>query len=91
MPEKESQSGIRIPKNILTIIAIASILVGWGISYATLKMDINYLKRDLTKVEKKYDVMEATRQEWVKTINKIEVHLGKMDIRQEAIEKKLGL
>lgn len=83
--------GIRLPKNILTIFAMASILVGWGISYATLKMDINYLKKDLAKIEKKYDTIEATRMEWVQTIHKIEIHLGKMDTRQEAIEKKLGL
>ncbi len=88
---KADTGGIRLPKNILTIIAISSILVGWGISYATLKMDINYLKKDLAKIEKKHNTMEATRLEWVATVHKIEIHLGKMDTRQEAIEKKLGL
>jgi hypothetical protein len=88
---KISNGGIRLPKNVLTILAICGILVGWGISYATLKIDISYLKKDLAKIEKKYNTLEATRLEWVETIHKIELHLERIDTKQEAIQKKLGL
>lgn len=95
MAEKESQGGIRIPKNILTIIlttmAVIGIFVGWGYTFATLKGDIKHLKERVTVNESKYSTMEATRLEWLNTVHKIELHLENIDTRQEAIEKKLGL
>ena len=95
MNKAEDRGGIRLPKNILTIIlatiAVIGIFVGWGYTFATLKGDITHLKERVAVNEKKYDTVESTRLEWLNTIHKIELHLAKMDGRQEAIEKKLGL
>ncbi len=89
---EEKRSGIRLsPAVILQVVLILGIFAGWIMSYSTLKGDIKHLKENVTKIEAKYTTMEATRLEWLGTIHKIELHLAKMDGRQEAIEKKLGL
>jgi len=90
--EREKKPGIRIsPAIILQVLLILGIFAGWIMSYSTLKGDFKHLKEDVVKIEAKYTTMEATKLEWIETIHKIEVHLERIDTRQQAIEKKLGL